>query len=178
MVIYLTFLARDEEGHPEYFAKWFQNGGNARLRQVFESLKEKGIILKDYNPDTYDPNDIQFNKNFLKSWLKNSGWMGQELFEAYPAWGNINGKLIPLKNVAKKVSTLDEFFFMYSSSIKHNSETHKKVLEILEWAKENGKITSGILDFVISQQWKDLIELRKNPQEGTVASTYSVYDTV
>ena len=67
LVIYLTFLARDEEGHPEYFAKWFQNGGNTRLRQVFESLKEKGIILKDYNPDTYDPNDIQFNKNFLKS---------------------------------------------------------------------------------------------------------------
>jgi len=67
LVIYLTFLARDEEGHPEYFSKWFSNGGNTRLRSIFESLKEKGIILKDYNPDTYDPNDIQFNKNFLKS---------------------------------------------------------------------------------------------------------------
>ena len=67
LVIYLTFLACDEEGHPEYFSKWFSNGGNSRLRPIFESLKEKGIILKDYNPDTYDPNDIRFNKNFLKS---------------------------------------------------------------------------------------------------------------
>ena len=49
----------------------------------------------------------------------------------YPNWINMNGKLVPLKNVATKVSTLDEFFFMYSSAIKHNPETHKKVMEIL-----------------------------------------------
>jgi len=178
LVVYLTFLARDEEGHPEYFSKWFSNGGSTRLRSVFESLKEKGIILKDYNPDTYDPNDIRFNKNFLKSWLKNSGEMGQELFSEYPNWVNVNGKLIPLKNVATKVNTLDEFFFMYSSAIKHNPETHKKVMEILKWAKENDKITSSILNFVVSHQWEALEDLRNNPQEGMIASTYNVYDTV
>ena len=25
LVVYLTFLARDEEGHPEYFSKWFRS---------------------------------------------------------------------------------------------------------------------------------------------------------
>jgi hypothetical protein len=67
LVVYLTFLARDEEGHPEYFAKWFSNGGNQQLRSIFESLKNKGLIKKDYNPESYNPNEIEFNKNFLKS---------------------------------------------------------------------------------------------------------------
>lgn len=67
LVVYLTFLARDEEGHPEFFAKWFNNGGSQQLRSIFESLKNKGLIKKDYNPESYNPNEIEFNKNFLKS---------------------------------------------------------------------------------------------------------------
>jgi len=67
LLIYLTFLARDEENHTEYFAKWFSNGGKDKLKTLFESLKEKGIIHKNYNPETYIPNEIEFNKTFLKS---------------------------------------------------------------------------------------------------------------
>lgn len=177
LVIYLTFLARDEEGHPEYFAKWFNKFGD-NLRDVFESLKSKGIIKKEYNPSEYDPNEIDFNKNFLKSWLKNSGEMGAELFEKYPAWLNVNGKLAPLKNIAKKFSTLDEFFFAYSSAIKHNPEKHKEVLKILDWAKEHNKVNSGILDFVISHQWEALVKLKDNPTDGFVESTYDVYESI
>lgn len=66
LLVYLTFLAQDEENHPEYFSKWFQNGGKEKLKELFESLKEKGIIHKNYNPQSYIPNDIEFNKNFLK----------------------------------------------------------------------------------------------------------------
>ena len=66
LLVYLTFLAQEEEGHPEYLANWFSNGGKDRLHDLFESLKEKGIIHKDYNPKTYSPDDIEFNKNFLK----------------------------------------------------------------------------------------------------------------
>lgn len=62
LVVYLTFLARDEEGHPEYFSKWFSNGGASKLRDIFNSLKNKGLIKKDYNPTEYNPNEIDFNK--------------------------------------------------------------------------------------------------------------------
>jgi hypothetical protein len=41
-------------------------------------------------------------------------------------------KLYPLKNIAKKYNTLDEFFFAYSSAIKHNPETHKEVMKLLK----------------------------------------------
>ena len=136
LLIYLTFLARDEEGHPEFFQKWFQNGGSTQLRGLFESIKSKGLIHKDYNPSFYNPNEIEFNKNFLKSWVKNSGELGQELFDAYPPFVQSGGRLLPLKNIAKKFDTLDEFFFAYSSAIKHNPDKHKEVMELLKWGKE------------------------------------------
>ena len=145
LLVYLTFLAQEEEGHPEFFAKWFSNGGQSRLKSLFESLKEKGIIHKDYNPKSYNPDDIEFNKNFLKGWIKGSGKLGKELFEEYPAFIPINGKLASLRNISKKFMSLDDFFFHYSSTIKHNPETHKEIMEILKWAKEHNHINFGIL---------------------------------
>lgn len=177
-LVYLTFLARDEENHPEYFVKWFSNGGKSRLKDLFNSLKEKGIIHKNYNPEVYNPNDIEFNKVFMKSWIKNSGELGQELFDAYPSFLNINGKYCSLKNIAKKYNSLDEFFFAYSSAIGHSIDEHKKVLDLLNWAKENDKIRFGICEFVISRKWKELQELKDSNLEGEIADTYNVYESI
>ena len=177
LLIYLTFLARDEEGHPEFFTKWFNNGGSDRLRSLFISIKEKGIIHKDYNPETYNPNAIEFNKNFIKSWTKNSLELGKELFDAYPPFLNINGKFVPLKDISKRFSSLDEFYFFYATQIGHNPEKHKEVLNILNWAKDNNFLNFGILSFVISNQWNMLKELRDNPEIAPIASTNDVYET-
>ena len=78
--------------------------------------------------------------------------MGKELFDAYPSFININGKYAPLKDISKRFSSLDEFFFFYSTQIGHNIEKHKEVMEILKWAKDNGHLNFGILSFVISNQ--------------------------
>lgn len=169
LLIYLTFLARDEEGHPEYFQKWFQNGGSTQLRNLFESIKSKGLIHKDYNPSSYNPNEIEFNKNFLKSWVKNSGELGQELFDTYPPFVQSGGRLLPLKNIAKKFDTLDEFFFAYSSAIKHNPDKHKEVMELLKWGKDNNQITYGILEFITSHKWEELRYLRDNGLNANLA---------
>ena len=178
LLIYLTFLAQSEEGHPEYLAKWFSNGGKAKLKDLFNSLKEKGIIHKDYNPTQYTPDDIEFNKNFLKSWLKNSGKMGKELFDAYPPFLNINGKMVPLRTFAKKFNCPDELFFHYSSQIKHNPQTHADVMDILNWAKEHNQINFGITEFICSHKWEDLKYLKDHPQEGQIASTFDVYESI
>lgn len=174
MLIYLTFLAQDEQGnHTEFFVKWLSNGGQQKLRPLFESLKEKGIIKKSYNPDSYIPNEIEFNKTFLKSWIKNTGELGKELFDQYPPFLTMGGKMLPLRNIAKKFYSLDEFYFHYGSSINHSIETHKKVMELLEWGKENGHIKYSILEFVASQKWKELEYLRNNNiGEQTVDSIY------
>lgn len=178
LLVYLTFLAQEEEGHPELFAKWFCNGGKGKLKELFDSLKEKGIIHKDYNPKTYNPDDIEFNKNFLKGWLKGSGEMGKELFDAYPPFLTVNGKLYPLRNISKKFNSLDEFFFYYSSQIKHNPNMHTQIMDLLEWGKQHNKINYGITEFIISHKWEELAYLRENPQEGEVESTFNVYESI
>ena len=70
-LVYLTFIAQSENGDPEqhrnYFSRWYESGGKERLRELFESLKSKGIIHKNYNPETYDPDEIEFNQTFIKS---------------------------------------------------------------------------------------------------------------
>ena len=178
LLCYLTFLARDEEDHAEYFTKWFSNGGQARLRDLFNSLKDKGIIHKSYNPSTYNPNDIEFNKNFIKGWIKNSGQLGQELFDAYPSYIQISGKPAPLRGISRQFHSLDEFFFHYSVQIGHSIEKHKEIMELLEWAKKNHKITGGILDFVNSRRWLDIKELKEKGMEGIEESTFNVYESI
>lgn len=175
LLVYLTMLARDEEGgHIEYFSQWFNDGGKEKLRDLFNSLKDKGCIRKEYNPDVYEPNEIEFNKNFIKSWFKYSGKMGEELFNAYPGFMNIQGRYVPLKDISKKFNTLDEFFFFYGTQIGHNEAKHVEVMEILEWAKDNGHITFGLCNFVIGHQWEALRELRDNPELVPISQT-SIY---
>lgn len=174
LLVYLSFIGQDEENHIEYFNKWYNGGGASRLRNLFNSLKDKGVIIKNYNPETYNPNEIEFNKNFVKGWLKNSGYMGQELLSAYPPFMNINGTYMPLKDISKRFANMEEFFFFYGKEIGFSPEKHAEVMEILEWAKENHHLNFGILNFVISHQWTALKELRDNPELAPI-STNSIY---
>ena len=88
--------------------------------------------------------------------------MGKELFDSYPPFLNAGNKLYPLKNIAKKYNSLEEFYFAYSSAIKHSIDSHKEIMELLEWGKENGHISYSIVEFVISRKWIELKELRDN----------------
>jgi len=178
LLVYLTFLARDEENHSEYFTKWFNNGGSSQLRDLFNSLKDKGIIHKNYNPETYVPNDIEFNKTFIKGWIKNSGELGQELFDNYPPFVNINGRFCSLRNISKQFNSLDDFFFHYSSVIGHDIEKHEEIMKLLKWGKENNKISYGILEFVNSRKWLDLELLKTTNLEGQIEDSFNVYESI
>ena len=167
----MTLLARDEENHSEYLGKWFSNGGKERLRELFNSLKNKGIILKSYNAESYVPNDIQFNKNFIKSWYKQSGEMGQELFDAYPGFVEVKGCLYSLKNISKKFYSLDEFYFYYSATIGHNPDKHREVMELLEWAKERNLVNFGILEFCASRKWETFKEMREKGLDNKIVDS-------
>ncbi len=145
---------------------------------MFNSIKAKGLIHKDYNPESYVPDDIEFNKTFEKSWLKTTMELGQELFDEYPPFLYIGGKMMPIKNIAKRFGSLEEFFFFYSSQIKHNPEKHAEIMELLKWGKENNRITFGICEFVISHKWEELRLLKEGKIEGEIASTFEAYDTV
>lgn len=177
LLIYITYLGRDEnDNHTEYFNKWFIDGGKDRLRSLFNSLKEKGIILKSYECDSWNCNDIEFNKIFLKKWFKESCIMGSELFDTYPKSLEINGKIVPLRDPSKKFNTLDEFYFWYSTNIGHNPETHKRVMDILHWAIDNNYINFTLTNFVGNHQWEMLEELKNNPKVIPTANNICIVD--
>ena len=165
LFIKLVFLA--QEGHPEYLSKYFsQMPLKGAPRDTMLSLQEKGIINKSYKiPEkgqTFNPLDIDFNKNFMKSYLQHSYDMGMELFMNYPAFIIINSKQFSLKNIAKSFKNLDDFAFAYGKAIKFDVEKHKEILELLEWGKEMNVLNYGIIEFITSLKWLELKELKES----------------
>lgn len=185
LLIYLTFLAQTEnsaEGdiiktNKIYFQKWYQNGGKERLRSLFTSLKEKGIIKKNYNPSVYDPDEIEFSKNFINQYFKLSGELGQELMNEYPSEIWIDGKLAFLNNVSKQFKNVFDFYFWYSKTIGHSIEKHHKIMDTLRWAKHHDLIQISMIEFVASHKWDYFEKLRKEGLSGQV-TTSETYETV
>lgn len=165
MIIKLIFLAQDN--HPEYLSKYFsQMPLKGAPRDTLLSLQEKGIINKSYKiPEkgaTFNPRDVDFNKVFLKSYIQHSGDMGMELFMNYPSFVNINGRQCSLKNISKLFNSMDDFCFAYGKVIKFNPEMHTKIMQLLEFGKENNLIHYGISEFVISLKWLEIEELQNS----------------
>ena len=164
-VIRILMLAQDEDD--SYLYKYFSIPEEDRgdFRDILISLQNKGIILKSYKiplkGQTFDPYDVTFNKNFLKYFYKESFDMGEELFNTYPQFGNINGCVVPLRGVSKKFNSLEDMYRYYGKVINWNPETHKKILDVLNWAKENTQfIQFTLASFVIDRRWDDLAALR------------------
>lgn len=167
LLVYLTFIAQSENGsNTNYFLRWYDSCGKYNLKNLFESLKEKGVILKNYNPSAYIPEEIEFNSNFLKKYFKLTGQLGQELYNAYPSYMYINGKIVSLKNISKIFRDLNELYFKYASIIKHNVNKHKEILDILEWAKSQDLVTVSLPEFIISCKWNEYKELRDKGVQG------------
>ena len=176
LLIWLTLYSRDEENHAEYFNKWFDDcNGKEQLKTLFESLKTKGVILKNYNPESYIPNQVEFNKHFLNNYYKQSGVLGKELFDNYEPFIRINGKMASLKNISKKFYTLEEFYFYYSSQIGHNIKKHQEIMDILEWAKSNNLVKISILEFVASHKWNEFKMMKDEGWQPDIATSYDVY---
>lgn len=181
MLLYLTFISQSENGNPDqnkvYFEKWYNSGGSKILKQTFESLKEKGVIIKNYCPDSYIPNEVELNKTFCKSWFKLTGELGKELYDAYPTNLFVNGRNLFLKNHIKKFLNVEDVYFWYAKTIGHSIEYHKFILDTLAWAKEHNLIQFSLLEFIGSQKWHDLNYMRKNGIQNQ-ADTLDVYGTV
>ena len=167
-IIQLLFLASQEENHDEYLLMYYSKVSKIKrtpLKELLMSLQEKGIIKKSYKiPEgRFDPEGIDFNENFLKRYLKYSGYLGKELLEAYPNYINISGRTYDISNYAKKFNSEEDFYFAYGKAVGWKQEEHEKVLEILKWASESEKVSLGnICDFVISKQWTRLKEAKDN----------------
>ena len=88
----------------------------------------------------------------------------------------LNGKIVFLNNFAKKFINESDFYFWYSNKIGHNVEVHRKILDILDWAKSNNLVNIGILEFIASRKWEQFQEMKSKNITG-IASTNDIYTT-
>ena len=120
-VLRLLYLAID--GSPEFLKNYLSNVPNGKqlFRNVLISLKEKKVILSSFKipeeGETLHYSNIPFNKNFLKMYLRESNELGKEFFDAYPAFININGKLVSIKNFTRAGLYSFEEFCTYRCAI-------------------------------------------------------------
>ncbi len=162
----LRMILYAQDNHEEYLNNYFTQCSEMNLRNILVSLQQKGIINKDYIIPTagtkFNPRDVRFNKNLLKDYIKHSEELGMELFQNYPAFTNINGKTFSLRNITKLYKSIDEMCFAYGKEIKFDPVQHQKVMNLLEWAKDNNQIHSGICDFIASRKWLDYEQIKNN----------------
>lgn len=166
-ILRLLLLAID--GDPSLLINYLSNVNNGKelFRQVLESLKEKKVILSSFKVpcegEALNYSNIPFNKNFIKMYIKESNQLGKELFDAYPPFITINGKMCSIKNFTKaNLFSFDDFCLFYAKAIKSASVKHERVMEALEYAKENNLINYSILEFISSRKWEEIEYIRNS----------------
>lgn len=165
----LRLLQLAIDGDPSGLVNYLSNttDGKIILRKVLESLKEKKVILSSFKVpcegESLNFKNIPFNKNFIKMYIRESNLLGKELFDAYPPFININGKMCSIKNFTKAgLFTFEEFCLYYAKSIKSAGVTHERVMEAVEFGKEHNLLNYSILEFIASHKWEEIEYIRES----------------
>lgn len=178
-LLFVTMILLIQDGEEyDFINRYFNLPLSCRngIRELLISLQDKGIITKEYKipnkGDKFIPENITFNKNFVKRFYKSSFDIGKELFEEYPMFGIINGNPVGIRSISKKFDSLEDFYRFYGKSINWNPEKHSEIIELVKWGKENNLIVCSLANFIIDQKWNELEALK----QGDIANIN--YDAV
>jgi hypothetical protein len=160
-ILRLLFLAID--GEHKYLINYLSNvsEGKKLFKAVLESLQNKKVINSTFKipgeGEVLNYKNIPINKNFIKSYVRESHEIGKELFDEYPPFININGKMCSIKNFTKaNLFSLEEFCLYYAKSIKNAGVTHERVMDALRYAKEHNIINYSIIEFIASMKYLEI----------------------
>lgn len=160
-ILRLLFLAID--GDSKFLVNYVSNTANGKevLKSVLVSLKNKKVINSTFElpkeGQALNFKNIPINKVFLKNYLRESNDIGKELFDSYPPFINIGGKLCSIKNITKaNLFSLEDFCIYYAKSIKSSGVTHERVMAALEFAKDNNLINYSIIEFIASMKYLEI----------------------
>lgn len=166
-IIRLLFLAQD--GDSSNINNYLSNISNGKelLISVLNSLKEKGIILSGFKipgeGQVLHFSEIPINKNFIKKYIRESNQLGKELFDTYPPFMHINGKMVSIKNFTKAgLFSIDDFCIFYAKQIKLSGITHERVMDALRFGIEHNLIRYSILEFIASQKWLEIEHIQNS----------------
>ena len=168
-LLFITVILLIQEGDDNpYINLYFSLPASCRgsIRDLLTSLQEKQIITKEYKippaGSQFIPENVTFNKNFIKMFYKASFWIGKELFETYPISTIVNGIEYKLRRVSKKFDSLEDAYKAYGKAISWKPEVHKNILQLIEWGKENNYQFTTLDSFIVDNDWLNIQAMRDN----------------
>lgn len=168
-LLFITIILLIQEGdNSPYIQLYFSLPISCRgsIRDLLISLQEKQVITKEYKippaGTQFIPEDVSFNKNFIKNFYKGSFWIGKELFENYPLSTIVNGTEYKLRRVSKKFDSLEDAYRAYGKAISWKPDVHQHILELIEWGKNNNYQFTTLSDFIIDNDWLNIEAMKTN----------------
>lgn len=173
--LFIELLWTANDGQPEYLVKYFNECSKTGIpRDTIQALKDKKIFSASYKVPTegedFDYTEVEFSKTFINNYFKGSFEAGRELYQAYPPFIQNSEKLLCANNFTSKgYNDENDFFLKYNKAIQYKVENHIKVLEMLEWAKENKLINYGIIEYVTTRKWVEHEMMRESGEIGKIS---------
>lgn len=167
LFITVILLIQEGENNP-YINLYFSLPQSCRggIRDLLESLQHKQVITKEYKIPSkgtkFVPEDIIFNKNFVKNFYKGSFWIGKELFENYPISTVVNGVEYKLRRVSKKYDSLEDAYKAYGKAISWKPDTHRNIMQLIEWGKQNNYQFTTLDSFIVDHDWLNIEAMKDN----------------
>lgn len=168
-LLFITVILLIQEGdNNPYIQLYFSLPTACRgsIRELLVSLQDKQVITKEYkippSGTKFIPEDVSFNKNFIKNFYKGSFWIGKELFDSYPLSTVVNGVEYKLRRVSKKFDSLEDAYKAYGKTISWKPETHQHILELIEWGKNNNYQFTTLSDFIVDNDWLNIEAMQSN----------------
>ena len=162
-LLFITVILLIQEGEVNsYINLYFSLPMTCRgsIRDIIISLQDKQVITKEYKippaGTKFIPEDVTFNKNFIKTFYKGSFWIGKELFEIYPISTVVNGIEYKLRRVSKKFDSLEDAYRAYGKAISWKPETHNKIIQLIEWGKDNNYQFTTLDSFIVDNDWLNI----------------------
>jgi len=136
--------------------KYHQNIENFTKSDIQDLIDKK--LLKQ-SGKTYKPDMLEVTDKFKKNWYGDK-FKIDELIEVYPShtqnFDHPGKKPIPLctfKDYDKLRNRYNRFVKTY--------KMHNRVIDLVQWAKEEEEINLGIVKFVNSKYWEELAEMKE-----------------
>ena len=168
-LLFITVILLIQEGdNNPYINLYFSLpvGCRGNIRDLLTSLQNKQVITKEYkippSGTKFIPEDIIFNKNFIKTFYKGSFWIGKELFEIYPISTVVNGVEYKLRRVSKKFDSLEDAYRAYGKAISWKPEIHQNIMQLVEWGKQNNYQFTTLDSFIVDNDWLNIAAVRDN----------------
>jgi hypothetical protein len=106
-------------------------------------------------PIFYDCYEI--NPKFLRKFTLKVTGLPTHLCDTYPRFFEMNGSKFNAQDAGA-----EEIARTYLNHINKDEEEHERIIDDIEWAKENEFIKMGIKKFVNTRNWLSIRELRGN----------------